>query len=273
MPRYRTRDKYRLAGVFAPANDKQRAMIMHFIRGIEHVEFDTIRILCPPNVTKPNEIAVFFGVSPSTHRSWKAHRGEYVYIDNCYLGKRGDYFRVTRNALMASSLESQPGELSNGKRFRDLGIRFRPWRREGRHILLCLQSPLYYDLLMGVDRKDWIAEVCRTIRKYSDRPIILREKPNFRDDITPLVGQLESCHAVVTWNSTAALQAISAGVPAFCLDPNNSFRSVCPSNLKTIEDPRRGARRLELFHWLADNQWSKDEIESGQCWTTLRNQC
>jgi len=272
------KSRNKLVGFFAPDNPKQRAMIMHFVWGVRSERGlklkDTIRICAPPIPIKPNEVGVFFGLSNATFREWRAmnrRNGKYVYIDNCYLGDRGFHFRVTPDAVMAQTPEEHPGEDSNGKRFEALGIRFRPWRRSGRHILVCLQSELYFKLLCGTSRQAWVERTCRELRQHTDRPIILRDKPNRDRSFGPIEGQLENCHAVVTWNSTSALEAIRRGVPAYCLDPNNSFRTVCQSDLATIEEPMRGARRLELFQWLADNQWTKDEIESGRCWTTIRS--
>jgi len=266
----------KLVGFFAPDNDKQRSMIMHFVYGVHAMENlkDTIRIAAPPIPVKDNEIAVFFGLSNMTFREWKSmqRRGvSYIYIDNGYLGEKGSHFRVTVNAVMAQSPQRDPGENSNGKRFNGLGIKVRPWRDSGRHILVCLQSELYHKLLIGQGRTEWVEQTCREIRKYTDRPIIVRDKPNRNRAFGPIEGQLENCHAVVTWNSTSALKAISNGVPAFCLDPQNSYRSVCSSDLSTIENPIKSAGRVDLLHWLADNQWTKDEIETGRCWATIRS--
>lgn len=248
-------------------------MVGVFLEGAVAAGHAKIGIASPPNEPPQNDITVLFGLSQATMRAWKEinkHGRPYIYIDNCYIGMRKKTYRVTINAITAQTYDRHPGEDSQGRRYETLGLHPKPWRRDGKHILLCLQSELYFKLLVGIDRAIWIDRTCKEIRKYTDRRIIIRDKPNGMRPQPELETQLNFCHAVVTWNSTVAVHAMVAGVPAICLDPFNSFRSVCSGDLHTIEDPLKGAGRRELFHWLADNQWTNEEIQNGRCWSVLK---
>src|SRR5262245_35749830 len=78
----------------------------------------------------------FYGISESNAAVWNECRKHsefaWYYSDNAYFDDyRGTMFRVTRNRLQ------HPGTgTSDGARFRGLRLRFKPWRTDGRHILL-----------------------------------------------------------------------------------------------------------------------------------------
>lgn len=269
-----------MVGMFTATVRKQRKMLSLLGAGVA-INGDLFRLTSELRRFRGGDsIAAFYGIDRGTINAFRRVRRAglpFIYMDNAYVG-RNDYFRVTWNALTAKDRDMHPGADSNGKRLDKHKMTFKPWRKTGRHILLVLQSELYFELLVGQSRNNWIKNVCEELRKHTSRPIIVREKPGFKTrrhnvKTSPLEHQLEYCHAIVTWNSVSALEAIQAGVPAFCMDPNNSFRDACPSDLSQIENPLRSGSRRKLFSWLCDNQWSREELSNGTCWTTIRDQC
>ncbi len=263
-----------VTGYHAGNSIKQRFMIEQFLAGAKETG-DKVGIAAPPQIPAKRNVLIFFGLSLLTNRMWKAavkRDQHYVYIDNSYFGPPKDRFRITNDAVSASDPFTHPGADSKGRRFQEIGLHIKPWQSGGGHVLLCLQSELYFKLLVGERRVDWIEKTCTRIREFTDRRIVIREKPNRQTAGAPIEQALQGCHCIVTWNSTAAIEAIFRGIPAICLDPMNSFRSVCSTDLSTIENPRKSPHRLELLHWLADNQWSKEEIRNGKCWTILKAQ-
>ena len=87
---------------------------------------------------------------------------------------------------------------------------------------------------------EYINYVSKEIRKYTDRKIIVRQKPN-RDERTKkgknLQDQLKNdkIHCLVAFNSIAAFEAIQGGYPAITLGPNAaSFLS--EKEIKNIEN-------------------------------------
>ncbi len=270
-----------MTGYYQPPGRKRQRMVADFVTGAQKSS-GVIAKLATPNIVTEGHTGVFFGVDRATLPAFLKYRDgkwPFIYIDNCYLGPRSETYRVTNNFLMVQTPEQHPGADSGGQRWEAMKVRPRPWRKGGSHILLCLQSELYFELLVKRPRMQWIRDVTKTLRRYTDRPIVIREKPGkaleamTRRIQVPLDQQLEQCHAVVTWNSTAALYAMLRGVPAFCLDKRCSFKLFAPSDLSQIENPLRAMGRIELFRWLADNQWSTKEIKSGQCWSAIRDQC
>lgn len=265
--------KRRLLGYHSGSSAKQRHMITTFLNGAVKCAHRSVGIAQPPNMPASQDITAVFGLSRPTMKAWREiqkHNRPFIYIDNCYMGKSREYYRVTPQALMAQTFEQHPGMESQGRRFEVLDIHPKPWRKDGNHIVVVLQSRLYFELVVGKPRDQWVTEVCTEIRKYTDRPIIVREKPTRENPQPDLQVHLDRCHALVTWNSTAAVHAMIKGVPAICVDPHNSFRSVCSGDLSTIDNPVKKDGRRELFHWLADNQWTKTEILTGLCWSAIR---
>ena len=58
----------------------------------------------------------------------------------------------------------------------DLKIDLKPWRSNGNHILICLQRNGGWSM-QGLDVVSFFHNTVREIRKYSDRPIVVRMHP------------------------------------------------------------------------------------------------
>jgi len=193
----------------------------------------------------------------ATLRAAQAH-GDWYYIDNAYFG-RETYYRVTRNAL-----QYRGKERPDWRRWARLRQPVEPWRRDGRDILLCLQSEVFHDLI-GQPRAAWVANVRAELRRHTDRPVIVREK----GDATPLSAQLADCWAVVTLQSNCALDSICSGVPAFVLG-ESAAAPLALSDLSQIERPLYRDDREPWLATLAGQQWTLDEFRNGTAWSALR---
>ena len=94
---------------------------------------------------------------------------------------------------------------------------------------------------MFVDQKDYIDFITKEVRKYTDKKIIVRQKPNRKERTLngqTLLHQLkkDKVHCLVAFNSIAAFEAIQEGYPAITLSPNAaSFLS--EKELSNIEKP------------------------------------
>ena len=114
-----------------------------------------------------------------------------------------------------------------------------------------MQSPATYSFFAD---SCWPERVVDQIKSVTDRPIKIRPK-----GVGGLREDLAGAHAVVTYSSAAALDALLFGVPAF---------SVCAAS-KPIEDqwemmdnPSR-PERDPLFWSVAYGQFTQDEMRSG----------
>ncbi len=223
---------------------------------------------------KPDCVPVFYGVAESTVRvfNYAVRSGRpWVYIDNQYFPTElKKNYRITWNAVQHTGI----GE-TTGKRLREQmgrrGLLLGKWNTHGKHILITLQSELYFQLLMPYSRQKWLAAVVKVLKKHTDRPIIVREKPHPRRPYAQRVAfekQLVGCHAIVTLNSATAIEGILRGIPAFVTDPNCAIIPAASNELSKIEQPEFFDRE----NWLgvlADNQWSPREIESGRALRSL----
>lgn len=216
----------------------------------------------------PRRLAVFYGVTADTLETLRTARrssGQWLYIDNAYFG-RGEYYRVTLNAVQHTGLGDTTGE-----RWRRLGLPIAPWRNGGRHILVCPQSELWHAWFMSDTPQAWSARITAELRRYTDRPVVIRYKPDIaRERVADAVAEanrqlaeaLEDCHAVVVYQSGVGVQAALAGVPVFALGPGAVSPVAC-HDLSQIEQPLRPDDRERWAGVLADNQWTMAEISAG----------
>lgn len=203
-------------------------------------------------------------------RCWQAQR-DFYYVDTGYfdhfLGQRQGrtqklYHRIVRNNLQHTKIETRPPD-----RWQRLGIELSA-RRHGSTIVVAApdDKPCKF---YGIDRDQWTQQVCAEIKQHSDRPIVVRDRSASRDQRTvqdPLIKVLtQDVHAVVTFNSVAAIESILMGVPAFVLCPTHAAGPVANTNLARIDDPVWPTRDL-LEHWvawLAYRQWHVRDVANG----------
>lgn len=211
--------------------------------------------------------AVFFGVTEATQHLWRTARAQgrdAYYLDNAYFdAARGRLLRATRNAAQASG-----DEPPDWARWAALGLRVRPWRRTGRHVLLVAQSPTHMRAYAGQDGH-WWQRAHAALRAHTDRPIVVRGwRPDKRALAATLAADLKDCWALVTWSSAAANEALLAGVPVFCAGPCAASR-LGLADLARIERPVYPEGRTRWAAALAGRQWSLDEFRAGTAWRTL----
>jgi hypothetical protein len=191
---------------------------------------------------------------------------DFYYIDTGYFGngRKKSFHRVTKNNMQnVGPVIDRPGD-----RFDATGIsltKFRP----GSKILLCPPSAkvmVFYDL----DLEKWIEETIETIKKYTDREIVIRLKKGRSERVTTdtmAMALSQDVHCMVTFNSIAATESLLLGKPAFTLGPN-AAQSLCLSDLSRIEKPYIPTLD-EVHKWashLAYCQFTESEMRSGLAW-------
>tara|TARA_B110000503_G_scaffold17741_1_gene25903 strand:+ start:617 stop:1399 length:783 start_codon:yes stop_codon:yes gene_type:complete len=137
-------------------------------------------------------------------------------------------------------------------------------RKQGKHILLVTPSekPCKF---YGIDRSHWVNEIVAEIKKHTDRPIIVRDKQPRQQRITRTIFEdLTNCHALVTYQSIAAVESVLFGVPAFTLAPT-AADPVANKNLWDLENPQHLDKDY-IYSWachLAYGQFHIDEFKNG----------
>lgn len=189
---------------------------------------------------------------------------EWYFGDHGYFGDvrnlRKRYFRITRNNYQHDGTgEATPD------RFLLLNREVQPWRRSGRHILVCPNSAVYFGL-HGLNVDEWLIDVREQLAQHTDRPIRFRWKVTY----TPIAEDLEDCWAVVVFSSSAAVDALIAGVPVFTLAPFSCTVRMGHTDLSRIEQPYYPDDREQFLWNLANQQWTLKEIFSGQAWRMLQ---
>lgn len=200
---------------------------------------------------------------------------DFYYIDNGYLGnlvKKKHWFRVVKNDVQhVVNLDKKlpidrwralqkfaPYLAYNGRRKfpSDLGPIV---------VVTPSEKPcLYY----GIERDIWVEQTLTELKKHTDRQIIVRDKAPRPDriNINSIAGFCERhmAHAVVTYQSIAALEAIHYGIPAFTLAPN-AADPLCNHDLSKIEDPMYPDKETaeKLFIYLSYCQYNVPEINTG----------
>lgn len=189
----------------------------------------------------------------------------WVYVDRGYFratqgSDYSGYFRVTRDAWQRVDRGPAPLTLDWDERWRRLKLEIAPWRRRGEHVLVCPPGETYSQAVGKFAADRWLATTLRTLERSTDREV--RVRPKADRDVRPLAADLKNCHALVTFMSNTAAEALLAGVPVFC-DPRCAAAPVALTDLERIEEPWLPDLRYEWAVRLAANQWTLDELAAG----------
>ena len=201
-------------------------------------------------------------------RCWADAR-DFYYIDSGYFGNQKSnknplgtklYHRIVKNDLQHGSVVERPDD-----RWLKLGLSLSEWRTGGRSILVAApdEKPCKF---YGVDKDAWVAETVATIKQFTDRPVIVRDRAKLRSEriTNTLQEALSNTFVLVTFNSVAATEAIMYGIPAFTL-VNNAASPMALQDLSKIETPFYPTMD-ERYAWachLAYGQFHVTELKDG----------
>jgi len=205
-------------------------------------------------------------------RCWEDER-DFYYIDTGYFGNERTttnpngwkyWHRIVKNDLQHGKIIKRPSD-----RFDSFGKKFGKWKKTGRKILVAKpdEKPCKF---YGIDLDHWMDDTVNTIKKYTDRPVVIRERAPKRIDriSTDTLQQAldDDVFALVTFNSVAAVESVFHGVPVFTLAPANAASPVATQDLSQIEDPYYPDAD-KLYEWgchLAYGQFHVSELKSGK---------
>jgi lipopolysaccharide biosynthesis glycosyltransferase len=195
---------------------------------------------------------------------------DFYTVDTGYFGnvKSKVLHRVTKNDLQnCGPIIDRP--MDRAKQF---GYKFKKFT-PGSKILICPPSLKVMDLFGQPNPEEWVKLVTAEIRKYSDRPLEIRMKPNRTERVTTKTMQAalqEDIHCLVTYNSIAAVEALMEGKPAIVLGPN-AAASIAETKIENIDKPKIPTRQeMDAFMaHLAYCQFTVPELRSGFAWETV----
>jgi len=171
---------------------------------------------------------------------------------------------------------------------RDQNISLKDWRTKGNYILICTQRPGGWSM-KGLEVNQWLNQTIAEIRKYSDRPIVVRSLPGAKGSRESVVTNNKSslytvsfnklitqdfinAHAVITYNSSPGVAAAIEGIPVFVTDPNpriSQAYEVSNHSLSLLENPQMPDRqgwieRISMSHW------NNEDVLTGQAWRHIK---
>ena len=203
---------------------------------------------------------------------WETGR-DFYYMDSGYVGNYRSatnpygwkiYHRIVKNDVQHSKIINRPDD-----RWKLLEYPIYK-RKQGRHILLVTPSekPCKF---YGIDKDTWVRETLHSIKEHTDRPIVVRDKASRQQRINKTIFEdLKDCHALVTYQSIAAVESVLYGVPAFTLAPT-AADPVCDKDLSLLETPtvQDWDTVNKWAHHLAYGQFHINELESGKAYKLL----
>ena len=188
--------------------------------------------------------------------------------------KRGTTWKVGLNGINRDAYFGNSG--NNSSRAEQLGLTLKPWKYDGKYILLCGQHDKSLQWRNMPRMSNWFLETYDTIRKHTDRPIIFRPHPRcrlehiesglkyvYRQDPVHIGGTyddfdmgFDNVFCTISWSSNPGIHSVINGVPAF-VGPSSLAYDVAGHNLELINYPQTPDRT----QWLNDYAWTEYTVE------------
>lgn len=258
---------------------------------IAHGDEGVIRRLTgEPQVAEDCEVAVMVGVKSRElfWENWDAGVHT-VMLDKGYCRHRitgpvrqWEYWRMSVDAHHPTHSLMKIERPSD--RWDALDLEIKPWRRRGKQILFAGSSAKYHEFYALPEPTEYAQRVFRKLRKYTERTIIYRPKPSWKDAV-PISGTLYSkspetlemalagAHCMITHGSNACFEAMLTGIPTLVLG-DAVARPVSTTDITEVEDPKMipDDERKQWLSNLAYCQFTAHEMESGLAWSIVRPQ-
>lgn len=234
------------------------------------------------------------GISPDVFQAWIRAGKQVLLIDKGFtrpklnVPSRGDpaYWRMCINDPQPNAYAFTKNRPSD--RIDRIQVDLKPFRKTGKHIVLCGSSNKYYRFFGIPKQEDYHFRTVKIIRKsmHDIRPIWYRPKPSFwrrhelecppiphtvfRKPNTRLTEDLKDAWCLVTHGSNACFDAIVYGIPV-CATGLCASEPISEMDLKNIDDPYVPSED-ERRQWLQDIaycQFSFAEMSDGTAWQYL----
>ena len=122
------------------------------------------------------------------------------------------------------------------------------------------------------DHPNWTQDTVAKLQQYTNRPIIVREKPRSSGTsgpravelggLKPFVEQAKDAWAVVTSVSMCAIEAVCMGIPVYT-SKYSPVHQLGLQDLSKIETPRYPQSREPILYSLAYCQFTPEEFANG----------
>jgi hypothetical protein len=179
----------------------------------------------------------------------------------------------------------------NDQIMKDLNLQIKPWRKDGKHICLFLNRGIGGFSTFGKPCYEWAKETIEEIRKYSDRPILIRSHRhagvsaqltedlknldyimnNYKDITHTRLGEtsiyddLKNAWACIVHTSTSGAVAMLEGIPMFATHEACFSHKWSAGKLSDIENPVLKDRTYYITHY-TNAHWNLEEVRQGILW-------
>lgn len=204
---------------------------------------------------------------------------------------RDKSWRLSANGINRSAIF--PKVDLDPDRPKKLGLGLQPWHN-GKYVLICGQHEKSEQWRNMPSMDEYYKQTVLAVRKHTDRPIIIRSHPRYREnlffkidaefyskhavewnapkhikntkDSYDLESLLPECHCVISYSSNSGLSAIMAGTPAIVSKESLAYDMATDdiSKIESLPRPDREQWLIELSH----KEWFEDELE--HAWQHLR---
>ena len=198
----------------------------------------------------------------------EARKQTYWFTDTPYFGRFDNnnlkldnhYWRICKNRIHVPFIKGCKSD-----RFEKFEMKVQAPNFKGKNILVCPSSP---NINQYLGRPDWLNETIEEIKKHTDRPIKVREKPRGRgtsgpsEAKVPLSEDLKDTWVCVTSCSISAVEAQCMGIPTIC-DVKSFAEPVSANHFSDIENPYFVGAEDWLYS-LAYQQFTPEEFTNGK---------
>ena len=217
------------------------------------------------------------------------NKEDWYYVDVGYLTKQiirypepkiidydKTYFRIVKGGIHTIRMKVGNGKRLNELTYKGIDTEFKGWYTgETKHILLAPSSQTVTYHINGLSQADWIKQVGEELRKYTDRPIKLRNKPRPGNEFwgTDIIDDLKDCHCLVTNMSLSAIDAVLNKVPVIT-HQRNICAPISSRDITKVEKPMRPGRKTmnEWMKAIVENQFTIEEMENGTACKIMKEQ-
>jgi hypothetical protein len=226
----------------------------------------------------PSDLVVIWGWKQRAVIAAAQNRGTPILVmERAHLPPRMEWTSCGLNGLGGRGTYAMVED--GGARWREnFGHLEQPWSDRDGYTLICGQCPGDASI-WGVDFRKWAQDACDTARSIG-RDVVYRPHPyayknqgdrwfptGARFSVKPLATDLGGASHVVTYNSTAGVETVLAGVPTVATDPGAMAYPMC-THLVDAKPLRPD--RTEWMHGLAWTGFRPSEIEDGTMWEHLK---
>ena len=255
--------------IYAPFNNP-KSKAWEVFNGIKESWPEQVAMADNSVATEPLPNSMFWGfvnnnmqlvkkLEERKHPFWFTDTPYFGRFENNNLKPDNHYWRICKNRIHVQYIKGCKSD-----RFDKFGIKIKAPDFKGSKILVC---PSSYGIHTYLDRPNWTQETVEQIKRYTDRPIKIREKPRGKGTSgpsvakVPLAEDLKDAWICVTSCSISAIEALCMGIPVIC-DDKSFAKEVGGQGFEDIENPFFVSCEDWLYS-LAYQQFTPEEIKNG----------